>query len=387
MSARVRLLVAVASLGVVSYVFVGGFLRPALGDSTYSQLSVFNEVMHKVVDFYVDPVNVDRTMGAAEQGLTEGLDGDSAYLDADAAKAYQQAPKDGDADVGIELTRRYPFLIVVATRPGSAAEKAQIHTGDVIKTLDGKHTRSISAPMGARLLKGSPGSVVKLTILRATSAEPVDVSLVRERPNPLALQSKVLDGGTAYLKITEFTPASGEAVRAELERFKRADAKSLVLDLRGASFGAVPDAVPVAELLVKGGVVTRLKGKDFPEQVSQADASKAAWDLPVAALVNLGTSGPGEVVAAALLDSGKALVGEHTFGRAALQKNLPLPDGAVLVLTVAKYSSPKGAPIHGRGLEPSVPVASEQEAAGEEAKGHDAVLEKALEVLKGAKAA
>lgn len=181
MGARLRLSVALASLAVIGYVFAGLWLGPVMGDSTYSQLSVFSEVMHKVIDFYVDPVNVDRTMGAAEQGLTEGLDGDSAYLDNDAAKLVQQAAKDTDADVGLEITRRYPFLIVVGARRGSPAEKAGIRTGDVLKSIDGKHTRSVPAPLGARMLRGAPGSVVKVTILRTSVMDPIDLSLVRQR--------------------------------------------------------------------------------------------------------------------------------------------------------------------------------------------------------------
>jgi carboxyl-terminal processing protease len=382
MGARLRLGVAVASLAVISYVFAGLWLGPVSGDSTYSQLSVFSEVMHKVVDFYVDPVNVDRTMSAAEQGLTEALDGDSAYLDSDAAKVVQQPSRDTDADVGLEITRRYPFLIVVAARADSPAQKAGVRTGDVLKTIDGKHTRSISAPLGARLLKGAPGSVVKLTILRSATAEPLDVSLVRERLGPVSPEAKVLEDGTGYLKVREFSKDTAESMRAELEHFKKDGVRKLVLDLRGAAFGPVADAVSVAELFQKGGVVTRLKGRDFAEQVSNADPARSCWEHPLVVLVNTGTAGPGEILAAALLDSGRAVVGERTFGRAGVQKNLPLPEGAVLVLTVAKYSSPKGNPIHGKGLEPTVlvPASTEGEPTSEEPP-QDRILQKGLEVL------
>jgi carboxyl-terminal processing protease len=380
MGARLRLGVAVASLGVVSYVFAGLWLGPVMGDSTYGQLSVFNEVMHKVADFYVEPVNMDRAMAAAEQGLTEALDGDSAYLDADSAKIFQQTPKEGDADVGLVLTRRFSFLMVVSPRAGSPAEKAGLRAGDILKTIDGRHTRPLAVPIGERLLRGAPGSVVKIKVLRA-GTDPLDLSVVRERLVAPTPRAKILEDGSGYLKVAEFSRETAEQVRGELETLKRDGAKRLALDLRGAAFGAPADAVSVAELFLKGGIVARLSGRDFPEQTSMADSSRSSWNLPLVVLVDTGTAGPGEILAAALLDSGRSLVGEHTFGRAALQKTLPMPEGGLLLLTVAKYASPKGAPIHGKGLEPSVVV--EAEASGDESAPHkDPILEKALEVLK-----
>jgi len=142
----------------------------------------------------------------------------------------------------------------------------------------------------------------------------------------------------------------------------------------------------VAELFLHGGVVTKLTGTRMGEQVLTADPARSAWDLPMAVLVDTGTAGPAEIVAAALLDAGRApLVGEHTFGRAAVQKPVPLAEGG-LVITEGKYVSPKGNAIHGKGLEPSVPVeVSPEDAPAEGAPERDVILEKALEVLKGEK--
>ena len=129
-------------------------------------------------------------------------------------------------------------------------------------------------------------------------------------------------------------------------------------------------------------MVAKLSGAKHPEQVLSADPGRSAWDLPVAALVDVGTAGAGELVAAALLDSGRGeVVGQRTFGRAPFQKAVALPDGG-LVVTIARYASPKGAAIHGKGVEPSVLVDLPDEEEGDEAKpAGDPVLEKAIEVL------
>jgi len=379
MSPRTRLLIALTSTVLIGYIAVGSLLGRVFGDTTYGQLSVFNEVVRLVLDAYVEPVNLDRAMAGARLGLTDALDGDSAFLDEEEMKLYNQTGKD-DADVGLLLSRRGPFLMVVSSRAGSAGEKAGIKAGDVIKTIDGRQSRPLSAPVGQRLLRGAPGSVVKLTLMRSGS-DSVDVSLVRERAVPAPPRERVLTDGTGYIKVPEIDPHTSDDLRTELDALRRGGARALILDLRGAGFGTPADGVKVAELFLKGGTVAKLAGAKYPEQVFTADPARSAWALPMAVLIDTGTAGPAELVAASLLDAGRGpLVGERTFGRAPLQKLVPLPDGGLLV-TVAKYSSPKGTAIHGRGVEPSVPVEAVEDEEGTPS-GHDVILEKAQELLK-----
>ena len=206
MSSRARLAVALVSTVLVGYVALGTLLGRVLGDTTYGQLALFNEVLRIVMEAYVEPVNVDRAMNGARLGLTDALDGDSAYLDADEFRAWQAAAgRDTDAEIGVILSRRMSFLMVVTAKAGSPAAKAGVRPGDLVKTIDGKHSRPLSAVAGQRLLRGAPGSVVKLTLLRAGS-DPVDLQVVRERLTPVAPTGRMLDGDAAYVKIAEFTP-------------------------------------------------------------------------------------------------------------------------------------------------------------------------------------
>ncbi len=382
MTARSRLLVAFLSTGIMGYVAVGSLLGRVFGDTSYGQLALFNEVIRIVLDAYVEPVNLDRAMAGADQGLLEALDGDSAYLDADDFKAYQQPVKENEAEVGLALTRRFSFLMVVTARPGSPAAKAGLKAGDIIKTIDGHHSRPLSVPVGERMLRGAPGSIVKVQVIRAGN-ESVEYSLVRERLTPTAPRGKMLEDGVGYLKVADLAPKAADEARAQLDTLKRSGARRLVLDLRGTGYGVPTESVKLAEMFLKGGVVAKVTGRKVAEQVLTADAGRSAWDLPMAVLVDTGTAGSGEIVAAALLDAGRApLVGEHTFGRAPVQKTVPLGDGG-LVLTVAKYVSPKGTAIHGKGIEPTVSVETPLDAASEgTAPAGDPILDKALEVLK-----
>jgi carboxyl-terminal processing protease len=384
MSPRGRLAIALASTLLVGYVALGSLLGRVLGDTTYGQLALFNEVLRIVLDAYVEPVNVDRAMNGARLGLTDALDGDSAYLDAEEFRAYQAGGHDNDADIGVILSRRVSFLMVVTTRAGSPAQKAGIRPGDLVKTIDGRHSRPLSAVAGQRLLRGAPGSVVKLALLRMGS-DPLSVDVVRERLTPIPATARMLDSGAAYVKVGEFTPRVTDEVRADVEGFKRAGARELVLDLRGAGHGELSEGVKMAELFMKGGVVAKVAGARAEEQVLNADPARSVWDRPMAILTDNGTSGAGEIVAAALLDAGRAsVVGEPTFGRAPIQRAVVLPEGG-LVLTVARYVSPKGTAIHGKGVTPSVPVVPERadEDSAEGAPAGDPILEKALEVLRG----
>ena len=114
------------------------------------------------------------------------------------------------------LTRRFSFVMVVAPRPGSPAEKAGLRTGDILKTIDERHTRPMPAVVAERLLRGAPGSSVKLGVLRA-GADPFDVTVVRERVLPAAPQGRMLEGGIGYVKVTDFTPTTAEDVRTQVE--------------------------------------------------------------------------------------------------------------------------------------------------------------------------
>jgi carboxyl-terminal processing protease len=381
MDARTRLFVAILSTSLIGYLAAGSLLGRVMGDNTYGQLAVFNEVVRLIIDGYVEPIDLERTMDGASRGLLEALDGDSAYLDPATLLQYKDPDSQGSADVGVELSRRFGFLMVVAARPGSPAEKAGLRPGDIVKSIGSTHSRPVSAVAGELLLRGEPGSTVQVTLLRA-GVDPIEMQLTRETMRGVPPESRIVEPGIGYVKVVDFSAGVAERLREELERLKRQRAERLVLDLRGAAFGEPGDAVPVAELFVAEGVLSRRKGRNVPEEVWQARPDRVAWRMPLVALVDTGTSGPGEVLAAALSQSAEVpLVGGHTFGRTGIQKLLPLPEGGLLV-TVATFQAPDETAIHQRGLSPDVAVRVTEPEEGAEGEPTDEILEKALEQLR-----
>ena len=381
MTSRSRFVLSLLSTAFVLYLASGPLMRRALGDTGYTQLSIFHEVVSMIRDSYVDPVNMDRTLDAAESGLLEALDGDSGYLDVEEFKTLQ-AGKRAPAETGIVLGRRFGFLTVVATRPDSPARKAGIKAGDYIKFIDGKHTHGLTVVKGERLLDGEPGTSVKVAIFKS-GTDAVETTLVRERKAMSAPVSRLLEGGIGYIAVPDVSDGIAATLKTTIAGLQAQGAKSLVLDLRSSATGPLKNAVALSELFIKGGVVAKLATRNAPEQTLVASDDSRAWSGPLAILVDRGTAGAAEIAAACLNDSERAsLFGENTFGRAGVQKQIPLESGGGLLLTVSRYLTPKGQPINGKGLTPKTLVRNPESPEAFGAPGKDPVLDKAVESLK-----
>lgn len=381
MTSKRRFFLSLISTVVVFYLAAGPMMTRVSGQGGYSQLSIFHEVFSMVRDSYVDPVNIDRTMSAAERGLLEGLDGDSAYLDDLDFKAYT-AGKRGPANPGIVLGRRFGFLTVIASIPGSAARKAGVKSGDFIKAIDGKHTHNLSVFAGERLLDGDPGSIVKVSIFK-TGGDTNDVELVRERAGAVAASTaRMLDANLGYLVVPEFGAETPARVKDSVRSLVSQGAKSLVVDLRGSARGDLTLGPKIAELFLAQGVITKLASRGAADQVIEAKAGAAAFSGPLAILIDRGTAGAAEIVAGALGERA-TLVGENTYGRATIQKPFPLPSGGGLVLTVSRYLTASGIPILGKGVAPKVAARNPETLDLFGTPTKDPILDKAIETLKG----
>jgi carboxyl-terminal processing protease len=382
---------------VLAFVIVGGLMgnKASAGndDQTFQHLRVFDDVVGLVLNNYVEEVKVDRAMEGALRGLADGLDPDSAYLNAKQVREVESGAAGPDGDVGVELTRQY-YLRVIAARDGSPAARAGLQTGDYVRAIDGKPTREMSVFEGSRLLRGAPGSKVALTIIRGNAAEPHEVALVREKPSAAVVSSRMADAETGYIRIASFRNGVADEVRKQAAALTKSGARALVVDVRRTAEGTYENGIATARIFVKSGTLTQQGGRTakdakVPSAVKiDAKAGDGAIDLPVTILTTAGTSGAAEVFAAALDGNKRAdLVGEQTIGRAGVQKLVRLPESRGLWLTYSRYLTPAGEAIHGKGLEPDVAVAEPEVEFGAAAQQKDPILEAALARLKGKKAA
>jgi carboxyl-terminal processing protease len=247
-----------------------------------------------------------------------------------------------------------------------------------VRGIDGKPTREMTVFEGTRLLRGQPGSKVMLTIIRGNAAEPHEVTLVREKPPTTIVSGRSLAPGVGYVRISSFRNGVVEQLKKQVADLSRAGAKTLVVDVRHTAEGSFENGIAAARLFVKSGTITMKGGRerstekdgkakaaaekrppvpDAPRETIAAQPGDGAIDTPVQVLITTGTAGPAEVFAAALDGNNRAeLVGEHTIGRAGIQKLVKLPDNRGLWLTYARYLTPAGESIQGKGLKPDVEV-------------------------------
>jgi len=380
MSFRSRLLVLSISTPILAFVLVGGFLSKvaATQDNSYQHLRVFEDVVQLILAGYVDEVDIDRVMEGALRGLSDGLDPDTAYLNREQAKAAQAEAAGPAGGVGLTLTRQY-YLRVVATRDGSPAARAGLRTGDYIRAIDGEATRDLSVFEGVRRLRGEPGTTVSLLVIRGNAAEPHRIDLVREAPGASLPTERMIRPGIGYVRIPAFDPGTAGEIGARVEKLTRAGAGRVILDLRRTSEGGLDEGIAAARLFVKSGTLAIRAARDQTPERIEATAGDGRLTVPVTILTSHGTAGAAELFTSALAGNGRAdVVGEHTAGRAALQKLVPLPEERGLWLTWARYLTPSGDLIHTRGLAPDEAVAEPEVEIGDPEPTADPILDAAI---------
>jgi carboxyl-terminal processing protease len=329
-------------------------------DGAYRQINVYSEVLRHIQTDYVEEPNINAVTNGALRGLLESLDADSSYLSADDYKAYK-ADKGGKAQVGINVSKRFGYATVVSVVPGSPADKSNLSDGDIIEAINGQDTRDISLAMIQLLLQGQPGTELTLSVVRPRKSAPDKLVMTRVAPAlPPVAETMYENASILYLKPGIIDHDHVQQIELKLKGMSKAGNKKILLDLRDVAAGDMPEATRLANFFLKDGTIAILEGQKVEKQTFTADASKSInTTAPVVLLVNRGTAGPAELVAAALLDNKRAdLVGEKTFGEGAQQKTFELPDGAALILSIAKYESPSGKKIQDDGVTPGVLVAS-----------------------------
>jgi carboxyl-terminal processing protease len=380
MSLKTRLMVLCISTPVLAFVIVGGLMgKEPSGDETLQHLRVFEDVVSLVMNHYVGEVKPDKAMDGAMRGLADGLDPDSSYLSAEQVRALESKEELPEGDVGVEFTRQY-YLRVIAARDASPAAKAGLQTGDTVRAIDGKPTRDMSVFEGSRLLRGKPGTKVTLTVLRNNAADPHEVVLVREKPAGPLVSGKMLGNDVGYVRIVSFRNGVVEELRRQTSALAKNGAQALLVDVRGTAEGPLENGLDAARVFVKSGTLGIKAGRaaDAREPIAVRDGD-GAIDLPVSLLTTTGTSGPAELFVAALDGNKRAdLVGERTLGRAGLQKLVKLSDGRGLWLTYARYLTPQGEAIQGRGIDPDLAVEEPSVEFGAPPPATDPILDAAL---------
>src|SRR5882724_4065091 len=400
MSIKTKAAIVISSAAVLLFMAVGGLdgVRASNNDGSYRQLQVYSEVLSRVRSEYVEEPNIPAVTDGALHGLLESLDSNSSYLTPAEFKEFKSNQTEAKGDIGAAVSKRFGYAAVISVIPGGPADKAGIQASDIFEAIEGKSTREMSLAEIHNLLQGQAGSNLNVAVVRARRAEPQKTVITRDIVNVPPVADKMVEDGIGYIQVDAFNKGKASEVAAKLRSLQKAGAKRLILDLRNCAEGEESEGIAVANLFLNHGTITYLQGQKYPREAFNADATKAITNLPLAVLVNKGTAGPAEVVAAAVLENARGdVIGDKTFGDGSVQKTIALPDGSALILSVAKYYSPQGKAIQDAAVTPNVmvadvaddgPVPDEDEnatPAEQEKKAapeHDEQLDKAVAVLK-----
>ena len=388
---REKLVVVSFSTVLALVLLIGVLLGQEKGSpEPYRPLAVLSEVLARIQSDYVEDPNFTKVSQGALHGLLESLDPYSSYLTPDEYKDYQRRSK-GEATVGAVVSKRAGFVSIVTTLPGSPAQKAGLQAGDIIESLDGRTTREMSLAEVTSRLEGTPGSAVKLAVVRERAGEPKPFDLRREVVPAPDVAGRIIAPGIGYLRAEALPKGESQKIAARIRELRRSGATKFILDLRDNASGEMDEGIATANLFLRRGLIGYLQGQQYPRQSFMADAGKTVAEEPVAVLVNNSTGGAAELVAAAMLDNHRGdVIGERTFGIGSVQKVIPLDDGSALLLSVAKYYSPSGKQIQEGGVTPNVAVEEQREPAPLSEPGQppappkpreDAPLKRAIELL------
>ncbi len=399
MNRRFQFVVVGCSTCLVALLLFGAVSgRSATAEDPYRHLGVFSEVLSRIKSEYVEEPDMKAVTLGAINGLLESIDPYASYLNADQYKQYMKQKDTSKAGVGLVLSKRLGYVGIISTIPGSAAAKANLTTGDVIETINGVATRDMPLAFAELLLKGDAGTNVEITVLRVRKPDPQKITLARTVIMYPAVTAKLLPDQTAHIIVPSLLAPRAKEVASMVEAMQKQGAKRIVLDLRNCATGGPEEGVKLANLFMEKGLISYSIGQKVARQNYEATASNQISKLPMAVLINRGTAGGSEVAAAALLDSKRAeLVGERSYGDAAIRKTLNMDDGSAIILAVAKYYSPNGKAIQDNAVTPPVAVIDTDPAADIDedgadqtepppAKGEDVMLKKAIEVLTATKA-
>jgi carboxyl-terminal processing protease len=351
----------IGSLLVVLTLSLGGTVASKGSDTgaTYEQLRLFTEVLSIVQNQYVDEVPPKDLVYSAIKGTLRGLDPHSSFLDPESYREMQVETSGSFGGLGIEITLRDDILTVVSPIDGTPAHRAGIQSGDRIVKIDGLATKDMQLTDAVKKMRGKPATKVTISIVREGWSEPKDFEIQREQIRVHSVRPQDLGGGIAYVKLRQFQEQTAHDLDQALEKFAKDGSKALVLDLRNNPGGLLTSAVEVTEKFVEDGqLVVYTEGRVRNQNMRfSAHAKKAYSAIPMVVLVNQGSASASEIVAGALQDYGRAIVvGTQTFGKGSVQTIIPLSDGSGLRLTTAKYFTPKGRSIHGKGITPDIVV-------------------------------
>ncbi len=365
------LLGAAAGAGLTALVaqppsWIGTSASAAAAGDTYRQLNLFGDIFERVRSHYVEKPDETKLVEGAINGMLNGLDPHSSYLDPKNLDDMRKIVVEGKfGGLGLEVTMEDGLVKVVAPIDDTPAAKAGIRAGDIITHLNGEAVQGLTLNQAVEKMRGDPNTKLDLRVMRKGAVKPLEISIVRDIIRVRSVRSKVEDD-VGVIRITQFTEQTTDGLKKAIkditDQVPAEKLKGFVLDLRNNPGGLLDQAISVSDAFLERGEIVSTRGRDAEEtQRFNARPGDLVKGKPVIVLINGGSASASEIVAGALQDHKRAtLVGTRSFGKGSVQTIIPLgPSNGALRLTTARYYTPAGRSIQAKGIVPDIEVLQE----------------------------
>ena len=325
------------------------------------KIQQFVDVYKKIKDQYVDEVDDATLFNYAIDGMVSKLDPYSDYLSKDDFSELRIGTTGKFGGIGIEITMEDGFVKIITPIDDTPAQKAGLKAGDLVIEVQDVSLKDKSLNDAVKLMRGDPGTKVKIKILREKAKQPLDFELTRQIIVSKGIKTKIFNGDIGYLRLSSFQSNSTTNVRNAIYELRKETGKmmsALILDLRNNPGGVLGAAVGISDLFLESGKIVYTKGRTNNSDLEYfANSEDVLEGLPLYVLINGGSASASEIVAGALQDHKRAdIYGEKSFGKASVQSIQEMIDGSALKLTTARYYTPNDRNIHGNGIEPDVKI-------------------------------
>jgi len=329
------------------------------------KIQQFVDVYKKIKDQYVDDVDDNTLFNYAIEGMVSKLDPYSDYLSKDDFSELKVGTTGRFGGIGIEITMEDGFVKIITPIDDTPAQKAGLKAGDLVIEVQDVSLKDKSLNDAVKLMRGEPGTKVKVKILREEANQPLDFELTRQIIVSKGIKTQIFNGEIGYLRLSSFQSNSTTNVRDAIYKLRKDTGKmmsALILDLRNNPGGVLGAAVGISDLFLESGKIVYTKGRTNNSDLEYfANSEDILEGLPLYVLINGGSASASEIVAGALQDHQRATIyGEKSFGKASVQSIQEMIDGSALKITTARYYTPNDRHIHGNGIEPDVKIEFEE---------------------------
>ncbi len=332
-------------------------------NEVYKQLDLFGDIFERVRAQYVEQVSDKQLIEAAVNGMLTSLDAHSSYLNEDDFKDMRIQTSGEFGGLGIEVTMEDGLIKVVSPIDDTPAYRAGVKAGDYITYLDGKPVIGLSLSEAVEKMRGRVGSPIKITVRREGVSEPIELTLTRDviRIRPVKHEIEGANKDIGYLRVTTFNQYTDTELRDAIQDIQKKKGDALIgyiLDLRNNPGGLLDQAISVADMFLDRGEIVSTRGRKAEDtKRDNATPGDLTNGLPVVLLINGGSASASEIVAGALQDHKRAIVlGTTSFGKGSVQTVIPVQGNGAIRLTTARYYTPSGRSIQGKGIVPDIEV-------------------------------